>query len=177
MERYSVVFTNSSSIKNDFSLFDNKNNFFIVFNDTGADAPADERDNVAYIDEISLQTIAPNIIRCAESYGIIERLCFLPYSDEEDTAFLDISEESFLSYQNMLSALFFVCKCSLPYMLAAEEPEIVIPAEDNPSGIAKRVYNTSLLSMSEEIKKELSAYNITVKAPSFSGKLNIKDYL
>lgn len=177
MERDSVIFTNLSSLNNDFSLFENKNNFFVVFNDTEAEAPSDNRENVAYIDEISLQAIAPSIIRCAESCGMIGRICFLPYSDEEDTAFLDISEESFLSYQNMLSALFFVCKCSIPYMLAAEEPEIVIPAEENPSGITKRVYNTSLLSISEEIKKELSAYNITVKAPLFSDKLDIKDYL
>ncbi|MEG1798986.1 MAG: hypothetical protein RR214_02270, partial [Synergistaceae bacterium] len=69
----------------------------------------------------------------------------------------------FLFYCGLLSELYSLCKCAVPYMLGCPDAKILIPCPPSPDGAAQSMYCGAVAAMGENLKSEFSAYGISVE--------------
>ncbi|MEG1642054.1 MAG: hypothetical protein RR272_02970 [Synergistaceae bacterium] len=155
-----------------------EDSFFILLNDY-KDFLLDSAECCSFtlVDKSDLQSIAPGVISCAEKFGFISNIIFVPFFKDDDVVFLDITEDNFSSYLSYVSALFSICKCAVPYMLGTDCAKIIVPIEKDPVGVSRCMYKASILSMVQEMRKEFEMYNVSVETPFYSNSLDLADFI
>lgn len=173
-----IIFTNVSALSEEvLKIADNKKLFWIVYSDSASDCDFSRYENIHLLKDISLSSIAPAVIECVEKFGVIDKIVFAPRCNASDVMFLEISEDEFNICQKLVASLFFIIKCSLPYMLTSTSPEVIVPVEVSPTSISGNLYKGFLSSMIDVIDEESKTYNITVNLYPFIGPMNISDYI
>ena len=115
--------------------------------------------------------IALAVIECAEKFGGIDVLLFGEWVTCNSELFLDINEDEFSLYTDMLEDFFCLSKCALPYMLGREGAVIILPTEEQePINLARAMYRSACFAMIKNMDREFEDYGLRVKAGPIFGK-------